>query len=98
LGLFYAEVKNEKIDLNKNIKFCDLVSGKQKISSFNELLQEALDEAILRMRVAQKYFDGKVKAKDAKKIIKGENLSIGKEGVSSYAIKYTKDNELEISG
>jgi len=96
LGLFYAEVKNKKIDLDRNIKFRDLVSGKQRSGSFNELLQEALEEAILRIRVAQKYFDGKVNAKDAKKIIKGENLSIGREGVSSYVIKYTKDNENEI--
>ncbi len=89
LGLFYAEVKNKKINLNKNIQYCDLLSGKQKIASFNKLLQEALEEVILRIEIAQRYFDGKIKAKDAKKIIKGENLSIGKEGVNSYDIKYT---------
>ncbi len=93
LGLFYNEVKNEKIDLDKMMQYRDLINGEQKKASFNILLQEALEEVILRIEMAYKYYNGETSLKEAKKIIKGENLSVGKEGVASYAIKYTKDKK-----
>ncbi len=90
LGLFYNEVKNEKIDLDKMMQYRDLITGEQKKASFNILLQEALEEVILRIEMAYKYYNGETSLKEAKKVIKGENLSVGKEGVASYAIKYTR--------
>ncbi len=93
LGLFYTEVKNDSIDLEKKINYRDLISGQKQVASFNDLLQKALEKSMVRIEMVYKYYNGEVNFQEAKEVIRGENLNIGQEGVASYAIKYTKDNE-----
>jgi ribosomal protein S16 len=89
LGLFYPDLKNKKISLNKKIYYKDIITGKQKTTTLKKLLNEAHRLATEMIETAQNYSLRKITKDKASKTISGKSLDTGKIKVSISKIKYT---------
>ncbi len=87
-ALFYPKRKNNLISLSKKIEFHHPITGYLSKRGILDLLQEAQEEFLKKMNVAHDYYLGKINRRDGNKVITGENLNFGQEGVWAKDAKF----------
>lgn len=91
LGLFYANLEKDKSKMANIIKYRDLLTGRNKVTSLNKLLEDSIRLSEKMINSAYAYYLGRINKKDCSKVIRGESLSTGKVGVGVKKIKYVAE-------
>jgi len=89
LGLFYGNIRREKTTLLDHLSYRDLITGEEKQSSIEDLFETAISKASSMMNSAYSYHNGFITKAECEKIISGESLGTGKQGVPVKDIRYT---------
>lgn len=88
LGIFYRNLKHEDRHLPDYIEYRDLITGELQKTTIQELFYVARHMAKDRLEAAWAYYHGRIKREEAIKVIRGESLSCGREGVPVSDLKY----------
>jgi hypothetical protein len=78
LGLFYADLKKNELDLGKYYDFIDPNTQDGKRVKIDELFDKAGDLAVQYIITAYNYKNGLTEETEAAKLIRGESLTTGK--------------------
>lgn len=90
LAIFYAAVEKEKTLIPEKIEYLDLLTGEKRETTIDDLFARARMAAKERIKIAHEFIQGSAGREQAIKIIKGESLETGKEGMSASRIKFFK--------
>lgn len=88
LSIFYRNLKHDDRHLPDYIEYKDIVTGEPKKTTVQELFYTARHLAKDRLEAAWAYYHGKTHRPEAMKIVKGESLNCGVEGVPASDFKY----------
>jgi hypothetical protein len=88
LSIFYRNLKHDDRHLPDFIEYKDLITGEPLKTTVQELFYNARHLAKDRIEAAWAYYHGQIHRPEAMKIIKGESLDCGLEGVPAKDLKY----------
>lgn len=88
LSIFYRNLKHDDRHLPDYIEYKDLITGAPLKTTVQELFYKARHLAKDRIEAAWAYYHGQTHRPEAMKIIKGESLDCGVEGVVASELKY----------
>ncbi len=89
LGIFYGNLDREKIKLEESLVFRDLISGDEKKTSLDFILEEACSLGVSMIKSAYDYYNGGSR-EECERVISGKSLATGKLKIPVSDIKYTR--------
>jgi hypothetical protein len=89
LGLFYRNLKRDKTIFEQDLRYKDIIDGKNIRKDFDKLFEEALEYGREMINTSYKFYSNKISKNQAVKIIDGKSLDTGKLKVGVSKIKYT---------
>lgn len=78
LGLFYSNLEKDKIFLDEDLTYKDIVSGEPKTSTLGKLFDESVSYGCEMINSAYRYYHGEISEDESRKIISGKSLDTGK--------------------
>lgn len=89
LGIFYGNLKKEKITLKNSIEYRDLVSGKAKRTTLDKLFSESFSLATQMISSAYDYYCNNISKEQRSKVISGKSLDTGLLNAPVSMIRFT---------
>lgn len=89
LGLFYGDLRRDKIILEQDLKYRDIINGKEIKENFNKLFEEALEYGREMINITYRFYNNKISKNQCVKIIDGRSLDTGKLKIGVDKIRYT---------
>ena len=87
-GLFYKNLGRDKIIFEQDLRYKDIISGKNIRKDFDKLFDESLEYGREMINTAYKFYNNKINKSQAVKVIDGKSLDTGKLGIGVSKIRY----------
>ena len=91
LGGFYANLKVDSMRIPDNIRYRDIISGEDKETTMDNLMDQGIKMGIKMVESAFDYRSGKISLKLCKNTISGSNLDTGRIDKTMADVKFSVD-------
>jgi hypothetical protein len=91
LGGFYANLEFDPKRLPENLQYKDIISGENKETTIDGLMDEVINMALKMVESAYDYNCGKISRQSCEEIITRKNLSTGQFGKTNADVMFSLD-------
>ena len=88
VGGFFANLKTENVSLPEIITYKDIISGKERETSLEQLSAKTIALGCQFIDAAYQYYNGSITRGETEEIIAGQNLATGRLGQTKADIRF----------